>query len=225
LLKMQLKPQTPETAPSQPLGKPALALITLIPLVWLLSATMTAGVQKIWHTDPRIGFLAAAKAAEQKREVLRPSLPTVAAEPLAAQRKEIQQLSRQIFNFKLDAFVAAAFLILVSIIVAVSIREWILLLARKKISELRETPPVWLPDYAVAESRPTNVMSLIALGFALLKELSGEAHLERAQQQAHLCECQLAKESLPSITANPKTAEQIYLESTEQRFTGVRRCC
>ncbi|MGN6642291.1 MAG: carbon starvation CstA family protein, partial [Verrucomicrobiota bacterium] len=225
LLKMQLKPQTPETAPSRPLGKPALALITLIPLVWLLSATMTAGVQKIWHTDPRIGFLAAAKAAEQKREVLRTSLPTVAAEPLAAQRKEIQQLSRQIFNFKLDAFVAAAFLILVSIIVAVSIREWILLLARKKISELRETPPVWLPDYAVAESRPTNVMSLIALGFALLKELSGEAHLERAQQQAHLCECQLAKESLPSITANPKTAEQIYLESTEQRFTGVRRCC
>src|SRR5213076_351608 len=33
--------------------RPAFALVTLIPLVWLLSVTMTAGVQKIFHSDPR----------------------------------------------------------------------------------------------------------------------------------------------------------------------------
>ncbi len=43
-----------------------LALITLIPLVWLVAVTLTAGVQKIWHSDPRIGFLAQAKSWQQK---------------------------------------------------------------------------------------------------------------------------------------------------------------
>ena len=45
--------------PSKPnLGRPRFALVTLLPLVWLLAVTMTAGAQKIFHSDPRIGFLA-----------------------------------------------------------------------------------------------------------------------------------------------------------------------
>ena len=75
-----------------------------------------------------------------------------------------------------------------TLIVIISLREWILLLARKKIAELRETPPVWLPDYAVAESKPFGILSLLALAMALAKELSGEAHFERAQA-AQICDC------------------------------------
>jgi ABC-type nitrate/sulfonate/bicarbonate transport system substrate-binding protein len=48
----------------------------------------------------------------------------------------------------------------------------------------------------------------------LAKEWSGESHLERAHQQARaVCEC------------HPANAQQIYVEATEQRFNGVRRCC
>ena len=88
------------------------------------------------------------------------------------------------FNNVLDAVVAAAFLALVTAIVLVSVREWVLLLARRKLAVLRETEPVWLPDYAVAEAKPLRVASLLALAFALGKELSGEAQMERAQQAA-----------------------------------------
>mgnify|MGYP002260438942 CR=1 FL=1 len=50
---------------------------------------------------------------------------------------------------------------------------------KEKAAELRETPPTWLPDYAIAEGKPLHVMSLIALTLSLIKELSGEAAIDR----------------------------------------------
>jgi hypothetical protein len=131
------------------------------------------------------------------------------------------------FNNRLDAGVAGIFLVLVTAIVLMSVREWILLLARKKIAELRESPPVWLPDYALAEAKPLNFLGLITLGFALAKELSGEAPLDRAQQAAAHCPCALERTGpLDSAKASPaKTPEQVYLEATEARFKGINRCC
>ena len=52
--------------PGAPKRPPALALITLVPLVWLVAVTFTAGVQKIWSPDLRIGFLAQAQLLKVK---------------------------------------------------------------------------------------------------------------------------------------------------------------
>ncbi len=38
------------------MGKGRFVLVTLLPLVWLVSATMTASVEKIWAPDPALGF-------------------------------------------------------------------------------------------------------------------------------------------------------------------------
>ncbi|HTD66169.1 MAG TPA: carbon starvation CstA family protein, partial [Candidatus Limnocylindria bacterium] len=140
ILKMTLETSTSNAR----LRSPAFALVTLIPLLWLLTVTGTASVQKIASSDPRIGFLAGAKAAETKREELRGKLGSIPAEQIPAQTKAIAQLTKQKFNLTLDAFVTAFFLALVAAIFLISLREWILLLARKKLAVLHETEPTWL---------------------------------------------------------------------------------
>ncbi len=204
-----------------PKRSPALAFITLVPLIWLLSVTVTAGVQKIFHADPRIGFLAQVKTLDGKLPALQQALATAQttgeAAAVATAKKAISTNRTLRFNNLLDAFVAGTFLTLVALIVLLSVREWILLLARKRLADLCETEPVWLPDYAVAEGKPLRLFSLFALAFALVRELSGEAQLERAQQAVGLCDC-----AQPEHSAAQK---QIYTQVTEQRFKGVNRCC
>ena len=201
-------------------ARPALAIITLVPLVWLLSVTFTAGIQKVWHSDARIGFISGANAAEVRRAQLFAALPMQTAPEFAAKNKDVVQLQKQVFNLRLDAFVAIGFLVLVSIIILMSLREWFLLLSRRKPAVLRESEPVWLPDYAVTEGgrKLGGTAGAATLALALAKELSGETQLERAHEQAAMCDCSHAHESA-------KTDAQIYVETTEKRFTGVRRCC
>jgi carbon starvation protein len=215
LLKMVLADGHRENLQSQ--KKISFALITLIPLVWLLAVTFTAGVQKIWHPDPRIGFLAAAKGLDEKLLAIEKDLgayqETYATEKRVILEKEMRRLRVLRNNNLLDAAVAGTFLVLVSVIVLISLREWFLLLTRRKPAVLRETEPVWLPDYALKETGPNlrTAAGAAALTLGLAKELSGETQFERAKQQACVCEAH--------------SDQQVFAKTTEERFNGVRRCC
>jgi len=221
--------------PTPKASRPAFALVTLVPLIWLLSVTMTAGVQKIFHPDPRIGFLAQAETIQARIDELheRQRL-TVRPEDVAENTRKIELLLAELpknktllFNNYLDAFVAGVFLVLVALIFLVSIREWILLLARKKLAALRESEPVWLPDYAVAEGKPLRLFSLLTLAFALAKELSGEAAVDRAEQ--HVAVCSAAPERIDLLGGRAARAKRIrqraYETASEARFNGPTRCC
>ncbi len=79
------------------------AWVTLVPTAWLLVTTLTAGVQKVFHTDPKIGFLAQADhfgAAAAAGEILAPA-------------RSLAEMRRVAFNNYLDAGVAAVFTLLV----------------------------------------------------------------------------------------------------------------
>jgi carbon starvation protein len=242
ILKMQL---APSSRPFPPMGEkvvadrmrgnPKLALVTLVPLIWLVAVTFTASTQKIWHPDPRIGFLAQAKVLHQKTPTLEENLATAKATgdttAIDAAKIELRADRMLEFNNVLDAVVAGSFLVLVAAIIFVSVREWILLLSRRKPAVLHETESVWLPDYAVKEAGPNlrtaAGAAVIALGLA--KELSGESHFERARQEA--CVCSRACESAgvprihPATRDGYKSPEKIFVETMERRFNGVRRCC
>jgi carbon starvation protein len=202
---------------------PALAIITLVPLIWLVAVTFTAGVEKIWHPDLRIGFLAQAKALQDR--IASPGTTAQSADPKWLVQKAADNVvwTAQRNNNLIDAAVAGIFLVLVAAIVCLSVREWILLLSKRKPAVLREAKPVWLPDYAVTEGGRNfgGVAGTAALALALAKELSGEAQLERAHQQAGSYEC--AK--LEHGKGAAKLDAHLYTAVTEQRFKGVRRCC
>ena len=200
-----------------PRRSPWLALVTLIPLLWLLAVTFTAGAEKIWSADPHIGFLSQANALHAK-------LPALEQAVLAAQNstdntsldaaKKTLQANRTLeFNNRLDAFVAGAFLVLVAIIVGLSLREWRLLLTHRKPAQLRETEPVFLPDYALKETGPNlrSAAGAAAIALGLAKELSGETQFERAKQQACACE--------------QHSDAKIFAQATDAKYNGVRRCC
>ena len=206
LLKMQLTRQR----------RPAVALVTLLPLAWLLTVTTTAAVQKVWHENPKIGFLAAARALDSKLPALQQTAAAASADQLPAAKRAVKMNRTQQRNMRVDAFVTGGFLALVGAIVALSLREWALLLSRRKPAVLRETAPVWLP--ADAPERPLPVMGAIALGFTLLKEVSGEAAIDRERDRAAACEC-----AAPDMKPSPR--RNVFLTATEQRFRGVNRCC
>jgi carbon starvation protein len=217
--------------------RPALALVTLLPLLWLLAVTSTAAVQKIWHSDPRIGFLAKARQIEveqlpKQEEALKAAYAVAAGN--AIKSPEAQNLDRvltatlslrsQRTNQYLDALVTGFFLALVAGIFLLSLREWVLLVARKKAAEPRETPPTWLPDYAVAEAKPFKLFSLLALAVALIKEVSGEAAVDRAQQHRVACSRTIEVDLLGGGLRQSKRGDA-YAAAAEERFQGPNRCC
>src|ERR687897_66791 len=98
-------------------GKARYAWVTLLPLTWVLTVTLTAGWQKVFAADPRLGFLAHAAVTAQQ-------VATGALDPA--------QGARLIFNDRLDAVVAISFMLVTLMVVLASAREWLLVMTRRK---------------------------------------------------------------------------------------------
>jgi len=108
------------------MNKVRYAWITLVPMLWLVLATQTAGYQKIFHSDPRIGFLAEASRLSQTIEDGK--VPPA----------QIATVQRQIFNNRLDAAVTGLFAVMVLVILIDCAREWLAILSRRKLPVLCE---------------------------------------------------------------------------------------
>ena len=93
-------------------GRARFGLLTALPLTWLLSVTMTAGWQKIFHADRRVGFLAQA-------DHLAAQLAAGAVPP-----EKVLETHAVIFNNRLDAALTALFMVLVAVVVLDAARVW-----------------------------------------------------------------------------------------------------
>ncbi|MFZ4285531.1 carbon starvation CstA family protein [Variovorax sp. HJSM1_2] len=88
------------------------AWVTLLPTLWLLACTMTAGWLKVFDASPKVGFLAHADRYQL----------ALAQGQLLAPAKSLDQMQRIIFNDYLDAGLCLFFMFVVVSIVAFGIR-------------------------------------------------------------------------------------------------------
>ncbi|MFM8910785.1 MAG: hypothetical protein ACKOH8_09505, partial [Gemmatimonadota bacterium] len=108
------------------------AWITLVPMAWLVIVTMTAGWMKLHDPNPKIGFIAHAYWVQGFLDA--GTLPPGVANAAAA--------ARLIFNDRLDAGVAAFFMVAVLVILAASAREWWSVLSGRTPLRSTETPHI-----------------------------------------------------------------------------------
>jgi carbon starvation protein len=99
------------------MGRARYALVTLIPLCWLVAVTFTASYHKVLNPNPRIGFLAHAR-----------QLASAGAD------------ARLIFNDRLDAAVAGVLVVVVAVVLMESALEWARVLSGRKVAEVKESP-------------------------------------------------------------------------------------
>ncbi|HKA70555.1 MAG TPA: carbon starvation CstA family protein [Xanthobacteraceae bacterium] len=92
------------------------AWVTIVPASWLVVCTVTAGLEKVFHPNPAIGFLAHARRFAD----------ALADGKVLAPAKSVTEMSRIVFNDYVDATLAAVFVaVVLSIVVfgVISIRR------------------------------------------------------------------------------------------------------
>ncbi len=113
--------------------------VTLLPMAWLVIITMTASYQKIFDANPRIGFLAYAKALAAQ----------IAAGKIPAAK--IAETHRLIFNQRLDAAVTGVLAAMILVLIVEALVHWYSILSHRKEPVLFESPYVatrWAADYS-----------------------------------------------------------------------------
>jgi carbon starvation protein len=113
------------------MGKARYAAVTLVTLGWLVSVTFTASWHKMLDANPRIGFLAHARQ--------------LAAAPATP------ELSRLIFNDRLDALVTGILVCMVALVLLESALEWAGVLSGRKQAQVKEAP--FVPTRFAAEEQ------------------------------------------------------------------------
>jgi carbon starvation protein len=79
------------------------AWVTILPTAWLLICTVTAGLQKLFHPNPSIGFIAHAQVFGS----------ALASGKILAPAKSAAEMQKIFFNDCVDATLAALFVAIV----------------------------------------------------------------------------------------------------------------
>jgi carbon starvation protein len=90
------------------MGKARYLWTTVLPLLFMVSVTFSAGYLKVFSPDPKIGFLSGARMLEQRVETLTANV----------------DFARQATIYRIDALVALAFLLLVFLVVSGCAWQW-----------------------------------------------------------------------------------------------------
>ncbi|MBN4667444.1 carbon starvation protein A [Pandoraea nosoerga] len=105
------------------------AWVTILPTLWLLACTLTAGWQKMFDPDPKVGFLAHAAKYQA----------ALADGKLLAPAKSVAQMQQIVFNDYVDAALSGVFMFVVVAVVVFGLRTVIVARSASKPTA-KETP-------------------------------------------------------------------------------------
>jgi carbon starvation protein len=103
------------------MAKARYSFVTLLPLAWLVAVTFTASWQKMFDPNPRIGFLAHARQ-------------------LASSSAPGHEVSRWIFNDRLDAVVTGVLICMVALVLMESALLWASVISGRVQAKVKEAP-------------------------------------------------------------------------------------
>jgi len=106
--------------------------VTALPALWILLVTLTAGWQKVFSADVKIGFLIHAQKFSTALET----------QTILAPAKSIEQMQQIVFNDRVDAAMAILFMTVVVTMLVFAVRA-IVQGHREMLVSARETVVVW----------------------------------------------------------------------------------
>ena len=113
--------------------------VTIIPMVALVTITMTASYQKIFDANPRIGFLSQANQYAAQ----------IASGAIHAEK--IAETQRLMFNLRMDAAVTIVLAAMILLMLMEALTQWYGILSQRRESALHESPYVrtrWAEGYS-----------------------------------------------------------------------------
>jgi carbon starvation protein len=117
------------------MGKLRYAWVTALPLAWDAAVTLTASWQKIFSTDPAIGFFAQRAAAQQSIQAGK--LNDTMAALGAASVDDARQI---LVNTTVDGVLSILFAVMIIIVIADASRVWFGIIRGRKEPEMTEAP-------------------------------------------------------------------------------------
>jgi len=117
------------------MGKLKYAWVTALPLAWDAAVTLTASWQKIFSTDPAIGFFAQRAAAQQSIQAGK--LNDTMAALGAASVDDARQI---LVNTTVDGVLSILFAVMIIIVIVDASRVWLGIVSGSKEPEMSEAP-------------------------------------------------------------------------------------
>jgi carbon starvation protein len=117
------------------MGKLRYAWVTALPLAWDAAVTLTASWQKIFSTDPAIGFFAQRAAAAQSIQAgeLNDTM-------LALKAQSLDDARQILVNTTVDGILSILFAVMIIVVIADASRVWYGLIFGRKEPEMSEAP-------------------------------------------------------------------------------------
>jgi carbon starvation protein len=134
-------------------GKVKWAWVTGIPLAWDAIVTLTASYQKVFSSNPKIGFF-------EQRSTFQAAIDDGKVLPPA---KNVGDMHQVVTNSTVDGILAALFAAMIIIVLLDSARIWYTVLVAKKRLETTETPFVesklWAPSGLIPTADERAIMA------------------------------------------------------------------